>query len=212
MNFSTDRDLLLYEPTLFNDLPWVSQQRLSVADAEVVGTTLSSISADFVLAQIEAGSILLLGKTPVEVVERLDAMTLTVSLLRARTSDASIPPGDVTSASLIARTFAPQATLVCATLLRMLGLDVDDPDRPAGAEAVVSLSLMARLETLGTLERVFSSAAALTGDNDALLFKAAEYRRRFLEAASRCPVQIDTTGDGLPDEKRYIAVARMTRI
>lgn len=69
-----------------------------------------------------------------------------------------------------------------------------------------------RLEALGTLERIFSSAAALTGDNDALLFKAAEYRRRFLDAAMRCPVQIDTTGDGLPDEKRYVAVGRLTRI
>jgi hypothetical protein len=211
MNFSTDRDLLLYEPALFNDLPWVSQQRLSVTDGEVTGTMLTSAQADFEAAQIETGSVLLVNKTPVEVIERIDTMTLTVSLPRTRTSDAAIPPGDVSSAEVFARTFAPQADLVCASLLRMLGLDADDPDQPLDADAVVSLSLMARLESLGTLERVFSSAAALTGDNDALLFKAAEYRRRLLEAAARSPVQIDTTGDGLPDEKRYIGVGRLTR-
>lgn len=211
MNFSTDRDLLLYEPTLFSDLTWVSQQRLSVADGEVTGTTLLSAEADFDSAQIETGSVVLMNSTPVEVLERVDAMTLTVSLLRTRTSDPALPPGDVSSATVVARTFAPQAELVCGSLLRMLGLDADDPDQPLGADAVVSLSLMARLEALGTLERVFSSAAALTGDNDALLFKAAAYRRRFMEAAARCPVQIDTTGDGLPDEKRYLGVSRLTR-
>lgn len=211
MNFSTDRDLLLYEPTLFNDLPWVSQQRLSVTDADVMGTTLTSAEADFEATQVTTGSVLLVGKVPVEVLSRIDSMTLTVSLPRTRTSDAAIPPGDVSSALVVARTFAPQAELVCGSLLGMLGLDSDDPDEPLDADAVVSLSLMARLESLGTLERVFSSAAALTGDNDGLLFKAAEYRRRFLEAAARCPVQIDTTGDGLPDEKRYIGVSRLTR-
>lgn len=202
---------MLYEPTLFNDLPWVPQQRLSVTDAEVTGTTLVSASADFEAAQVESGSVLLVNKTPVEVLERLDTMTLMVSLPRARTTDNAIPPGDVSSAAVVARTFAPQAQLVCNTLLRMLGLDADDPDQPLDADAVVSLSLMARLETLGTLERVYSSAAALTGDNDALLFKAAEYRRRLREAAARSPVQIDTTGDGLPDEKRYLGVGRLTR-
>jgi hypothetical protein len=211
MNFSTDRDLLLYEPTLFNDLPWVSQQRLSVTDGEVTGTTLTSASADFSSAQVDAGCVLLVNTTPVEVVQRIDAMTLTVSLLRTRTTDSVIPPGDVSAASVVVRTFAPQAELFGASLLRMLGLNADDPDQPLDAEAVLSLSVMARLEALGTLERVHSSAAALTGDNDALLFKAASYRRRFLEAASRSPIQIDTTGDGLANEKRYVGVSRLVR-
>lgn len=211
MNFSTDRDLLLYEPTLFNDLPWVSQQRLSVTDGEVTGTTLTSASADFSSAQVDAGCVLLVNTTPVEVVQRIDAMTLTVSLLRTRTTDSVIPPGDVSAASVVVRTFAPQAELFGASLLRLLGLNADDPDQPLDAEAVLSLSVMARLEALGTLERVYSSAAALTGDNDALLFKASSYRRRFLEAASRSPIQIDTTGDGLANEKRYVGVSRLVR-
>ncbi|MBX2850748.1 MAG: hypothetical protein KTR15_03260 [Phycisphaeraceae bacterium] len=212
MNFSTDRDLLLYEPTLFSDLTWVSQQRLSVADGEVNGATLTSASADFEAAQIDAGSVLLVNGSPVEVLARIDTMTLTVSLPRTRTADAAIPPGDVSLATVVARTFAPQAQLVCAALLRLLGLDADGPGQTPDADAVVSLSIMARLESLGTLERVFSSAAALTGDNDALLFKSAAYRRLFFEAAARSPVQIDTTGDGLPDEKRYLGVSRLSRV
>lgn len=201
MNFSTDRDLLLYEPTLFNDLPWVSQQRLNVTDGKIVGTILSSASAGFEEAEIGQGSVLLVNNEPVEVIERMDQATLIVSLPRMRTTSGAIPPGDVQSAAVIARTFAPQASLVRGSLLRLLGLET--------ADAVVSLSLMSRLESLGTIERVFGSAAALTGDSDALIFKSAEYRRRFREAASRSPVQIDTTGDGLPDEKRYVGSARL---
>lgn len=212
MNFSTDRDLLLYEPTLFNDVPWVSQQRLSVTDGDIVGTTLMSAQADFESAQVDTGSVVLVNKLPLEVIARQDAMTLTVSLPRTRTTDAAIPPGDVSAGTVVVRTFMPQAELVCGSLLRMLGLDSDDPDLPLDADAVVSLSLMARLEALGTLERVFSSAAALTGDNDGLLFKAAEYRRRLSEAATRSAVQIDTNGDGLPDEKRYIGLTCFTRV
>lgn len=212
MNFSTDRDLLLYEPTLYADVTWVSQQRLNVNDGMMTGTTLTSALADFEDAGVDTGSVVLVNQTPLEVVERVNDMTLTVSMLRARTTDPLIPPGDTSNAAVIVRSFAPQAELVCASLLRMLGLDSDDSEKALGADSVVSLSLMARLEALGTLERVFSSAAALSADNDVLLFKAAEYRRRLYEAASRLPVQVDTTGDGLPDERRYLGIGRLTRV
>lgn len=211
MNFSTDRDLLAYEPSLFTDVPFVAQQRLSVTDAEVSGTTAFSISADFESAQVEPGCVVLIGRRPFEVVTRTDEATLTVSLPRTRTTDAAIPGGDGTGMSLIARTFAPQAALVAEALLRMLGIDGSDPANGLNEDAVVSLGAMARLEVLGTLERVFSSAAALSGNNEHHLMKAAEYRRRFLAAAARSPILVDTNGDGLPDEKRYLGLMRMTR-
>ena len=71
MNFSPDRDLLVYEPTLFNDVPWVSQQRVSVSDGNVTGTTVMSAEADFESAQVEAGAVVLVNKTPFEVVARM---------------------------------------------------------------------------------------------------------------------------------------------
>ncbi|XAL97944.1 hypothetical protein OT109_10065 [Phycisphaeraceae bacterium D3-23] len=211
MNFSTDRDLLAYEPTLFNDVPFVAQQRVSVADADVTGTTVFSITADFVAAQIGPGSVVLIDRRPFEVVTRIDEATLTVSLPRTVTSDPPIPGGDGTALSLIARTFAPQAALVREALLRMLGIDASDPDSTLDEESVVSLGAMARLEAQGTLERVYSSAAALTGNNEHHLLKAGEYRKRFLRSAAQSAIQIDTNADGLPDEKRYLGLMRMTR-
>ena len=212
MNFSTDRDLLAYEPSLFTDVPFVAQPRLSVTDAEVTGTTVFSITADVDQAQVETGSVVLIDRRPFEVMARTDEATLSVSLPRTRTTDAAIPGGAGAALPLIVRTFAPQAALVRDALLRMLGIDDADPVNGLDEDAVVSLGAMARLEVLGTLERVFSSAAALTGNNEHHLMKAAEYRRQFLHAAARSPIHIDTNGDGLPDEKRYLGLMRMTRV
>lgn len=211
MNFSTDRDLLAYEPTVFNDVPFVSQQRLSVTDAEVTDATVFSVSADFVSAQVEAGSVVLIDARPFEVLARVDEATLTVSLPRTHTTDAAIPGGDGSSLPLIVRTFVPQAALVRDALLRMLGIDDSDPVNGLDEDAVVSLGAMARLEVLGTLERIYSSAAALTENNEYHLMKAGEYRRRFLAAAARSPIRVDTNGDGLPDEKRYLGLMQLTR-
>ena len=73
MNFSTDRDLLALEPNVFNDVPLTSQRRLSVTDAAITGTTLASASADFVAAQVETGSVVLVNNNPLEVLARVDA-------------------------------------------------------------------------------------------------------------------------------------------
>ncbi len=215
MNYSTDRDLLAMEPTLFHDVPWVGQQRLSTDDAQVIDTTVISPTADFGAAQVEAGSVVLINRVAHEVVTRLDATSLTVSLLRTRLSDAAIPSarGDGGPWPMVVRTFAPQAAMVHDGLLRLLGIDAHAPDPAALREdAVVSISVMARLETLGTLERVYSGAAALTGDNQMLLYKAGEYRRRFRHAVAQASVLLDTNGDGHADERRRLGLTRLHRV
>jgi hypothetical protein len=210
MLFSTDRDLLAYEPAVFNDVPLLTQQHLHAADGEVDGTLVTSVTADFDAAGTAAGDVLLIDKVPHEVIERLDAATLRVSKLRTRMTDPLIGPGDGVGRELIVRTFAPQAQLVHQTLLRLLGLG-DDRDHDLTADAVVSLTTMARLETLGTLERIYSAAVAIGGDNADLHAKADRYARQFAAACAGAGVLIDTNGDGLPDERRFLGLCTMRR-
>lgn len=212
MNFSTDRDLLAIEPAVFEDVPFAAQERLRVTDASMTGTTLTSVSADFVSAQVEAGSVVLVNGVAHEVLVRTDANTLTVSLPRTATTDPAIPGGDGTAMDVTLRTFAPQAELVHDGLLRLMGIDPDDPDAELTGAAVLSLSLMARLEALGTLERVYSGAASLVGDNDTLLMKAGEYRRRFRQTCIGATVLLDTDGDGLPDRRLPLGTIHFTRV
>ena len=204
MTFTTDRDLLALEPAVFRDVPFVSQQRLHVTDATLAGVTLTSAAADFAAAQVNTGSVVLVNGTPLEVLARSDAHTLTVSLPRTSLGDDATPPGDGTGLDLVARTFAPQAALVHDALLALLGVDDDG--------AIVSLSVMARLEALGTLERVFASALAITGDQVALAQKAADYRHRFGAACRAAVVLLDLDRDGVADTRRRLGVVALTRV
>ncbi len=211
MNFSTDRDLLAIEPAVFEDVPFAAQRRVSVVDGVVSGTTLTSNSADFVSAQVDAGAVLLISGIAHEVLTRVDANTLTVSLPRPHKTDAGIPGGDGSSLEVTVQTFSPQAELIHDGLLRLLGIDPDDPDSVLDESAIISQSLMARLEALGTLEVVYSGAASLIGDNDTLLMKAGEYRRRFRQACAGARVSLDTDGDGVVDERLSLGTIRFSR-
>jgi hypothetical protein len=211
MNFSTDRDLLAIEPAVFEDVPFTAQKRLRVADASVSGTTVTSASADFVAAQVDAGSVVLIAGLAFEVLSRTDANTIEVSLPRTHKTDLGIPGGDGAELELIVRTFAPQAELVHDSLLRLIGIDPEDADAELTESAVLSVALMARIEALGTLELVYAGAASLVGDNDTLLMKAGEYRRRFRQACAGAVVSLDTDGDGLADQRLPLGTTRFTR-
>lgn len=211
MNFSTDRDLLAIEPAVFEDVPFAAQKRLRVADASVSGTTLTSAGADFVTAQVDAGSVVLIAGLAFEVLSRTDANTLVISLPRTHITDPGIPGGDGIGLELIARTFAPQAELVHDSLLRLVGIDPEDADAALTESSILSVALMARIEALGTLERVYAGAASLLGDNDTLLMKAGEYRGRFRRACAGAVVSLDTDGDGLADRRLPLGTTRFTR-
>jgi hypothetical protein len=212
MNFSTDRDLLAYEPTLFHDLPWAGQQRLRVIDVSTSGTTVTSQSADFEAAGVSVGSVVLIDDIAHEVMSRDSSTQLTVSLLRARLTDDAISTADGSDQTAVVRTFEPQAALIHDHLLRMLGFDPDDAHAAVTEQSIVSMSVMARLEALGTLERIFSGAVALVGDNKALQQKRAAYHAQFAADLRRATVLLDTDNDGRVDERRGLSTARLVRI
>jgi hypothetical protein len=203
MNFSNDRDLLAHEPAVFAEAPFLSQQVLQLTDAAVAGTTLTSAAGGFVAAGVEGGSVVLIADVPLEVLHRTDDHTLSVSMLRARLTDPAIAPPEGAGLTLVARTFAPQAALMHDALLALLGLDDDEP--------IVSLSVMARLEALGTLERIYASAVTLTDAHDLLLHKAELYRRRFSQAMARSTVLLDLDSDGVAETRRFLGVSELMR-
>ena len=211
MPFSNDRDLLHIEPNVFRDVPFLSQTRLSATDGVIAGTTLTSASSDFAASQVDDGGVILVAERPLEVVSRVSATMLAVSQPRLNTTDAPIPPAAGTGLAITVRTFAPQAALVHDALLRILGIDPDDPNAPFTEQSIVSTAVMRRLEALGTLERVYSAAFALAGDNTAVHEKARQYRRRFHAACSSASVLLDVDGDGQADARRRLGVTQFIR-
>ena len=211
MNFSTDRDLLALEPSVFLDLPLVGQRRAFGDDGELNGTTFTTLAGTFPAESVGQGGVILINDVPHEILSRDDAATLIVSLPRVRTSDAAIGSGQASAARFAVRTFAHQAAVVHDALMHLFGLHPDDPEQTLTEDAVLSVTLAARLETLGTLERIYSAGAALTGDNEMLLLKADHYRRRFAAARERAVVLIDTDGDGFADVRRRLGEAHLLR-
>jgi hypothetical protein len=212
MNFSTDRDLLIYEPTLFQDVPWASQERAHVTDAVTSGTTLTSVNGDFASAAVGVGHVVMIDQTPYEVISRLSSTELKISRLRARLTDEALPVPPGSEQVAIVRTFEPQAAMLHEQLLHLLGLESERGSARVTEQAIISVSVMARLEALGTLERVFSGAAAMTGDNEALHRKATEYREQFAHALRRATILLDVDGDGRVDQRRSFSDPRLTRV
>ena len=55
--FSSDVDILKYEPALFGELHLPSQVRIAGDEAALSGTTLTAQDADFVSAGVQAGGL-----------------------------------------------------------------------------------------------------------------------------------------------------------
>lgn len=205
--FSTDADLLAYEPDVFIDLPFAAQRTLRIADGVIVGAQLTSGAGGFDALSPDDVVVLNAGSSdavalPIESVESDTQLTLTFA-----------PVGLPATSGLTveARTLRPQAAVVYEELLRAVGVDPDDPAATIGGDDIVSVELMRRLEVLGTLAVAYAAAIAPCGDNEAVERKATDYRKRFERAIRGARILIDTDGDGEADVWRSPGVGQLVR-
>lgn len=212
--FATDRDLLVLEPNLVRDVGWAGQ-RLVKGTGDVAGTTLTMTSQDvgFELAEVGAGNVVVVGGVLYEVVGAIDNTKLTISRMRASADAGLLPPSATTAAPVEVPTFGPQLAMVHGQVLRMLGID---PDEPAGVGVVSEASItnprsLALFEALGALHLVFAAASALAGEGSPAAFKAGMYRDRFAAERGRVAARIDTDGDGVVDATRRPSVVQLVR-
>lgn len=211
MPFAHDRDLLLFEPTLFRDVGWSAQRLLDADGASIAGTTLTTPKGDLAALGVDAGHVVTVDSTALEVVERLSATTLTVSRPRTAVGDPPIPPGDGLSGRLVIATFLPQIGLVHEQLLRSAGVEPADPERRPGEQDIVNGPALVRCEALGALHLVLSAAAAMVGPTSPMWTRAQLYRDRFNAERARATVEIDLDGDGRADATRRFNTIQFRR-
>ncbi len=207
--FTRDRDLLALEPTLFRDIAWAGQRLLSAAGS-VSGTTLTLSTGDAAAAGITTGHVVLIDGLPLEVIERTGPQTLEVSLLRDADSSPAVPPLPLSDRPVVVYTFAPQAAIVHAQLLRAAGIDPSIPGAP-DESAVTNADALRLVGALGTLHLIFSAAAALGGPMSHLAARAQLYQHRFRTERARTPVRLDLDGDGETDTIRHLHIYRLLR-
>lgn len=212
--FTTDRDLLALEPSLFRDLAWAGQRLVSATGA-IAGTTLTISSHDVTLeaAGVGAGHVALVDGAAYEVLARLSPTTATISRLRDDPDGPALPPSPVSGKPAAVHTFRPQIAVAHGTLLAMLGLAPAGAPR-AGAvteEAVMNAGELRAAESLLALSLIWSAAASLGGADSAAAARAEHYRRRFAHERSRAAARLDLDGDGVADATRRANVVQCSR-
>ena len=168
---------------------------VDVGDGEIVGEVLTSAAADFAGAGVDAGSVVVVNGVVLEVIERIDAGSLRVSLVRDALGDPVRAPSGVTGARVVAPTFGPQVAFAHAIVMRSLGLAVEGEGSP-DASNVMNKRAIGHVEALGALAQVYGAASARAGADDALWARAEMYQRRLATA------RLDLDGDGVVDATR----------
>ena len=143
VQFSTDADILKYEPILFGELhlPW--QILTSGTGAELDDTTLTAADADFVAAGVAGGGVVYLKSADgsldgaYEIVSAGSATQLTVSVLRADVDDNAVAPPAASSISYRVSTLGPQAGEAAFRLTEYFGVQPGHPMSTATAESIV---------------------------------------------------------------------------
>lgn len=208
--FANDRDLLALEPNVFADAAWAGQTLVEVDDGVVSGLTLSSATADFEAAGVDTGRVALVNGVALEVLERVGAGALLVSLVRAAPGDPPIPPRPTTDAAVRVSTFAPQVRVAHEEVMRALGLATEEDGAP-NASHVLNPRAAVRAEALGALALVYGALAARVGEDSTHWVKARAYEERFARERNRVVVALDLDGDGEADATRRAATAQMRR-
>lgn len=213
MNLIDDRVLLSMEPAVFIEAGAAAVTLMSIADAEVAGTSLTSASADFESAQIDDGHVGVVNGVAIEVLGRVQATELTVSLPRASIDDDGMPPGDGETLAFKVLTFAPLIARVQADVIASLGPRAagDGDAEPLAPGTIINQSELANVIALRTLEQAFATAAAAGPDEAALQSQAALYRKRAEFAAQQFVARVDLDGDGVADASRALRVAVLMR-
>ncbi len=210
--FTADRDLLAVEPDLFRDLGYLAQRLLSTT-ATLNAGKLTTASSQLGALGIGAGSVVLFGGVPLEVVERLSDTELTVSLLRARRTSPILPPPAAGSTPAVVFTFAPQIAAAHDAVLAMFGVaraGLAAPGEPDETR-IVNPDDLRGLETALAMQLVYAAAGALAGPGSAQAARAAQYHRVASSIRAIARARLDLNGDGVADAERRAAAAMVTR-
>jgi len=214
--FSSDVDVLRYEPVLFGELHLPSQVQASGTGATLSGSILTANEADFLAAGIAAGGVIYLRSLDgildgaYEIVSVDSATQLTVSVVRADPADPAIAPPAGSEVSYRIGTLAPQATEAAFELTQHFGIQPGDPTSQIIVESIVNTEGLRRASVLAVIVSVYRMWANHTQD-ECLHQKSLLYAQLFEKARQRCHVSVDLGSDGIADVKRVGGVVRLVR-
>lgn len=216
VQFSSDVDILKYEPVLFGQLhlPW--QVLARGTSASLSGTTLTDDTVDFVAAGIEAGHVVYLQSADAvldgayEVVSIDSSTQLTVSVLRADNDANPVAPPPAGDVSYRISTFGPQASEAAFQLTEYFGIQPGAPASSTTADDIVDTEALCRVSVFAVISAAYAMWAGQKVCQE-FWTKSLHYRQRFEKARQRCHISIDLGADGIADVTRVGGAINLLR-
>jgi hypothetical protein len=216
VSFSSDADILKYEPVLFGELHLTWQVLAAGAAGALSGTTFTASGADFVSAQVAAGGVIYLRSADgtldgaYEIVSVDSATQLSVSVIRADAADEPIAPPSATEISYRISTFRPQAGEAGFQLTEYFGIRPGNPASDIDVEDVLDADVLRSASVFAVISSVYAMLASNAKDEN-FWKKSQHYQKLFEKARERCRLSIDAGSDGVADITRVGASVRLVR-
>jgi len=213
--FSKDRDILIYEPELFNQYYFQSQVLAEGTGGTLSGTSFTVSGEDFISAGVSAGCVIYLQAAALtacafEVVSVDSATQLTVSVLRAQGDDEPVAPPSAGDVSYRISTFAAMTEQVGAELMECFGIAAGDSDSEIDINDIINEEVLKRASIFGVISRAYASLAS-EEDAEHFFKKSHYYQTLYEKARERCRIDIDINGDGERDGSLGRGTGRLIR-
>ena len=214
--FSSDVDILKYEPVLFGELHVSWQVLAQGTGAAVSGTTLTVDGEAFTVSGVEAGGVVYLQSTDgsiqgtYEIVSVDSATELTISVLRSEVTDDAIAPVQASDVSYRICTYAPQAGEAAYQLTEHFGIQPGEPTSVIKLESVIDTEVLRRASVFAVIAGLYAMWAG-RDNSESFWTKSLHYRRLFEKARQRCRLSIDLGTDDVADVTRIGGAVRLVR-
>jgi hypothetical protein len=212
MTFSTDIDLLHWEPNILKDAAAVAQTLLS-GTGTLAGTTFTTDENLLVDANVSNEHAIVIaapvdGTFPISAVTGADTLTLSILYDQLYPEQGSPEPWQSAAGADLTyhiRTFWPQRRIVSELLLQAAGV------KPEAVDTIMNPEMLRRPCTLGALQMIYTALAAAASEPANLLIRAELYERLYRRALRNAALDLDLDGDGVLDTRRHLGVLELHR-
>jgi len=216
-NFSTDADLLKWEPALLREIVLDHQCLARGAGAESSQFSVTAEDATFASCQVRPGHVIHLSNAEqgvdgyYEVLSVEDETELMAGLVGGR-GDEWVPVPAATDLEFDIHTFDPQHEEARYALLARFGLETDAENAAADLERwIAQRRCLRRASVALVLATLYRGQATGGPEASGLAHKAEHYARLYEDEVAKARIALDRDGDGRPDDVRSLSSHRLRR-
>ena len=216
-NFSTDADLLKWEPALLREIVLDHQCLARGTGATSQSFSVTAEDATFVTGRVGPGHIIHLANDVqgvdgyYEVLSVESETELLAGVIGGR-GDEWVPLPAATDLAFTIHTFDPQHEEARWALLARFGLEADAADAASDLERWIAQRRSLRRASVAlVLATIYRGQATGGPEAGGLARKAEHYARLYEDEVAKARVVLDRDADGRPDDVRNLASHRLRR-